>query len=330
MKMIKKGDLLNTTFLQTPRWLFNLLVSGKITPGAYATYILMYDRLRLSIENNWFDEKGHAYIRYSYDEMGKHLDTSRTQIKRNLDKLEELGLIVKKRNFSASSIFYLQMYSEDNLSISPQSGTSDKKLTTISPQSGTIISPQFVDANNNNFNHNNTNKKNHDNHDKKNVIDNFDDFEKLVKEISDDQLNFTKTVRGAINKLLKTMSRKNIKSYIMELYSALKNNPQVIDPNKVFVEKLKKGERQVNVPVKIVVTEQVTAETLTEQEETRESKKLIREFDYCLSLASECGWSSQYTASYFENSVHGCSTEKVQGYSQKLKEFMDGRKKAGV
>ena len=308
MKMIKKGDLENTTFLQTPRWLFNLLVSGKITPGAYSTYILMYDRLRLSIENGWFDEKGHAYIRYSYDEMEKHLITSRTQIKRNLDKLEELGLIVKKRNFSASSIFYLQIYSEDNPSINPQSGTSDKELT--------AISPQIVDSNNNNFNNNNLNN----NHDRVKTVDEFYDFEKLVKEISDNQLNFTKTVRGAIKKLLKTMRREDIKTYIQDLYSALKDNPHVIDVNRVFVEKLKKGERQINSAVKITKASQNSTVEIfpVENQEAREIKKIQKQYDYYLSMALACGWDPKYTVIAFEESVKDCSLKRISIYSQKI------------
>ncbi|MGL6101132.1 MAG: replication initiator protein A, partial [Fusobacteriaceae bacterium] len=136
-----------------------LLVSGKITPSAYSTYILMYDRLRLSIENNWFDKNGYAYIRYSYDEMEKHLKTSRTQIKRNLVHLQ----------------FFIYRCA----------------LRII-----------------------------------------FQLIHKLVL---------------VTKKLLKTMSKKNIEIYLKNLYLALKDNPQVLNVNNVFVEKLKKGERQINI-----------------------------------------------------------------------------------
>ena len=38
----------DTTYYQLPKWLFEELIDKKISLGAFKTYILMYDRLRLS------------------------------------------------------------------------------------------------------------------------------------------------------------------------------------------------------------------------------------------------------------------------------------------
>lgn len=134
MRAIKKEDLENINFYQTPKWLFDLLLEGKITPGAYCLYMLMYDRTRLSSKNNWIDEEGEVFIIYSWDSMREDRKVkSNNQIKRDLDKLYELGLLQVKRKYRDSNLYYLNIYSEKE----------ESEIT------------QFVEANNNNFINNN-------------------------------------------------------------------------------------------------------------------------------------------------------------------------------
>lgn len=147
MRAIKREDLENNIYYQTPKWLFDLLLEGKITPGAYTTYVLMYDRTRLSAKNNWIDENGDVYIKYSYEELLSDLKLkSNTQIQRNLSKLIELNLIEKKRNFSSSTTYYLNIYSPT------------QNVVVIPTQSVSIIPTQIVETNKNNLNKNNLNK----------------------------------------------------------------------------------------------------------------------------------------------------------------------------
>lgn len=134
MRAIKKEDLENINFYQTPKWLFDLLLEGKITPGAYCLYMLMYDRTRLSSKNNWIDEEGEVFIIYSWDSMREDRKVkSNNQIKRDLDKLYELGLLQVKRKYRDSNLYYLNIYSEKE----------ESEIT------------QFVETNNNNFINNN-------------------------------------------------------------------------------------------------------------------------------------------------------------------------------
>ena len=150
MRAIRKEDLENINYYQTPKWLFDLLLEGKITPGAYTTYILMYDRTRLSSKNNWIDKEGDVYIKYSYEEMLVDLKVnSKTQIQRNLSKLLELGLIEKKRNFNSSTTYYLNIYSDT------------QNVVHVSTQNVVHVSTQSVDTSKNNFNKNNINKNNY-------------------------------------------------------------------------------------------------------------------------------------------------------------------------
>ena len=157
MRAIKKDDLNNIMFYQCPKWLFDLLLEGELTPGAFSTYILMYERTRISLKNKWIDKNGEVYIKYSYEELLEDLKVkSNTQIQRNLRKLEELHLLDKKKNFSSSTTYYLNIYSPtQNESTSPTQNES------TSPTQNESTSPtQNVETSNNNFSNNNIKKNN--------------------------------------------------------------------------------------------------------------------------------------------------------------------------
>ena len=163
MRAIKKEDLENINFYQTPKWLFDLLLDGKITPGAYCLYMLMYDRTRLSSKNNWIDEEGEVFILYSSDSMTEDRKViSNNQIKRDLDKLYELGLLQVKRKYRDSNLYYLNIYSEKEGSEITQiveSNLEEKvELHNLCESDSTkCVSEitQFVETNNNNFINNN-------------------------------------------------------------------------------------------------------------------------------------------------------------------------------
>lgn len=163
MRAIKKEDLENINFYQTPKWLFNLLLEGKITPGAYCLYMLMYDRTRLSSKNNWIDEEGEVFIIYSWDSMREDRKVkSNTQIKRDLDKLYELGLLQVKRKYRDSNLYYLNIYSgkeESEITQIVESHSEEKvELHKMCESDYTKCDSeitQFVEANNNNFINNN-------------------------------------------------------------------------------------------------------------------------------------------------------------------------------
>lgn len=199
MRAIKKEDLENINFYQTPKWLFNLLLEGKITPGAYCLYMLMYDRTRLSSKNNWIDEEGEVFIIYSWDSMREDRKVkSNTQIKRDLDKLYELRLLQVKRKYRDSNLYYLNIYSEKEESEITQiveSNSEEKvELHKMCESDYTKCDSeitQIVEANNNNFinnnliitttNQDNINYKDQDTNQPEKVSSSS--FEKNIKEI---------------------------------------------------------------------------------------------------------------------------------------------------
>ena len=204
MRAIKKNDLENILYYQTPKWLFDLLLTGEITPGAYSTYVLMYDRTRLSAKNNWIDKNGDVYIKYSYDEMLEDLKIkSNTQIQRNLRKLEELNLVDKKKNYSSSTTYYLNIYSPT-------------QSVSISPTQSVSISPtQSVETSNNNFSNNNIERQS-DSQDDNNLKS---DVVKFVQLLMNQSIRFTPTecnkIIGICEELkVNPMSSYNLSSYL--------------------------------------------------------------------------------------------------------------------
>ena len=154
MRNIKSNDLSNMIYYQVPKWLMDLFIDKKISQGSFKTYVLMYDRLRLSAGNKWIDKNGDVYIKYSYDEMTADLNCSRQAVSNNLQDLEKLNLIDKKRNFSSSSTFYLKIYSTENDS-SLENLTSEENLDCRESTKLDCSSQENLDSNNNNFNNNN-------------------------------------------------------------------------------------------------------------------------------------------------------------------------------
>ncbi len=73
-----------------PKFLFRL----DITDSARCAYILMLSRTRLSIANNWIDERGFAYIRYAQAELAKDMNCGMTKARSVMHELESCGLIV--------------------------------------------------------------------------------------------------------------------------------------------------------------------------------------------------------------------------------------------
>lgn len=192
MREININDLNNINYYQVPKWLMELFLNGKITAGAFKTYVLMYDRLRISGKNKWVDSDGVVYIKYSYNEMMEDLKVSRQAVSNNIKDLENLDLIRKIRNYNSTNKFYLKIFDEckEELTIdckedltSQKNFTSKEKLTTKCKEELTRGSQIYLDASNNNFSKNNYNKNNDDKKEDDN-INNLVDTDKQVKKES--------------------------------------------------------------------------------------------------------------------------------------------------
>lgn len=198
MRSIEANDLDSMVYYQVPKWLMDLLIKGKISIGAFKTYVLMYERTRLSARNKWIDEKGKVYIKYSYEELMEDLKcTSKTTVSNNIKDLEKFNLIEKVRCFSSSSIYYLKVRStEDCTSTESCTDRSTEDCTTISTEVCTNSSTELLYASKNNFNKNNYNKNNYKKKDddtkldKLNKIEDMPEKEKEVRPLDSSSIEF--------------------------------------------------------------------------------------------------------------------------------------------
>lgn len=160
MDFIKRGDLSYFFHIQVPKHVWEMFLAKKITPSTFKTYVELFNRLKMSCENNWIDKEGHVYIRYSYPELMDNLKIkSKGTISLALDELEDLNLIIRKRGFSTSNKFYLSniLQKSEKSDECKTSTTSVRKIRLHSSEKSDCVKSEKSVANNNNLNNNKLN-----------------------------------------------------------------------------------------------------------------------------------------------------------------------------
>lgn len=84
-------------FYQTPKALFNNPKYKGLSLGPKLMYSILRDRLDMSIENNWKDEKGYIYLIFSIEELASLIEIDRKAVMRYKRSLVEHRLIIDKR-----------------------------------------------------------------------------------------------------------------------------------------------------------------------------------------------------------------------------------------
>ena len=80
-------------YMAYPRF---LLISD-LNETARLIYILLLDRARLSLKNDWVDEQGKAYVFYPIRELAEDCHKSEMTVKNALADLQSYGLIRRQR-----------------------------------------------------------------------------------------------------------------------------------------------------------------------------------------------------------------------------------------
>ncbi|WP_426709565.1 replication initiator protein A [Cetobacterium sp. SF1] len=235
MNFIKKENLNNFKHLQIPKLIWTLFIEKKIDQSTFKIYVELFQRLKISASNNWIDEKGNIYIKYSYEELKNLLSLkSDGTIASSLKQLKELNLLIQVKGFNTSSIFYLRnILEKDNKNHSSSKNCSTTKNSSTVLQKNEDQSSKKLETNYNNYNNNNFNKIMNQ--------ETYDIFKNLFKELG---IELTNKNQKSILQLLKTQSLEEIKNYLRETFYNIKNNPQVKNPFGVFTKKIEKGERQ--------------------------------------------------------------------------------------
>lgn len=93
-------------YLQFPEFLMNLPISQT----AKITYMVLYDRARLSQKNKWLDEEGRIFIFFPIKEICKKIGKGETAVKQALNDLDIAGLLKRKSGgFSKPNHIYIRI-----------------------------------------------------------------------------------------------------------------------------------------------------------------------------------------------------------------------------
>lgn len=92
-------------YLQFPEFLLRLPISQT----AKVVYLVLYDRSRLSMKNEWTDEYGRVYVVFPIVELAKKIGKSESTVKAGMKELCEAGLLVKRSGgFSKPNYLYVK------------------------------------------------------------------------------------------------------------------------------------------------------------------------------------------------------------------------------
>ncbi|MHB9304169.1 replication initiator protein A [Fusobacterium polymorphum] len=138
-------------YFQVPKSLFRSWRAGEINSTAFAVYMLMLDRYKISYlkENrkNFTDENGKIFFVYAYNSLMEDLNIVRkNEIAKAIQELEKLGFIRSLKKHGKATKYYI---------------TSNLNDTTTSNLNDTLIRIN---------NKNNINKNNINNNNKENVV----------------------------------------------------------------------------------------------------------------------------------------------------------------
>lgn len=110
-------------YFQFPEFLLNMPISQT----AKITYMVLYDRARLSQKNKWLDEEGRIFIIFPIKEICKKIGKGETAIKQALNDLDIAGLLKRKSGgFSKPNHIYIRIPHSSSFS------TSDGKVPSMS------------------------------------------------------------------------------------------------------------------------------------------------------------------------------------------------------
>ncbi|HCC35329.1 MAG TPA: hypothetical protein DEQ02_06720 [Ruminococcaceae bacterium] len=112
---IKTYDAEHFSFIRVPKLLVTDKLFEKLSAQAKFLYGIMLDRVSLSIQNGWVDERGNVYIYYTLSEIQKALccgTGKAVSLMAELDSKKGIGLIERmKQGFGRPDIIYVKNFS---------------------------------------------------------------------------------------------------------------------------------------------------------------------------------------------------------------------------
>lgn len=97
MTVYKINDLVKFDFVKIPKTLFANPKYKMMSSDAKLTYALLYDRLSLSIQNNWINSDGEVYLVYTREAIAEDLGITYKKAISAFKELKENNLIIDKQ-----------------------------------------------------------------------------------------------------------------------------------------------------------------------------------------------------------------------------------------
>ena len=145
----RESDLFS--FIRVPKALFKEERFKRLSAESKLLYGLLLDRMCLSAENGWMDEKNRVYIVFTIEEVQEELNCGSKKAVAIMKELEECGLIEKKRQgLSKPNLIYVKNFT---------SGPPDGKFKNCQNDNSGVVekkTPELSESQSNNTEFNNT------------------------------------------------------------------------------------------------------------------------------------------------------------------------------
>ncbi len=97
------------SFIYIPKFLMTERIFSGVQNTSKIIYGFLMDRMKLSVKNQWIDDKGRVYLIYPMNELEKDVGMSRKKILKCLRELKEAGLLEQDVDETGhSGIMYLK------------------------------------------------------------------------------------------------------------------------------------------------------------------------------------------------------------------------------
>lgn len=107
-KFFNVNEVYSELYYQMPKILFTSEKYSNLSDGAKIAYMLLKDRNKYSVKNNWFDEEGRIFFIYTNKELESVLHCGNKKVVRIKRELEDAELIYQKRmGLNAPNRLYL-------------------------------------------------------------------------------------------------------------------------------------------------------------------------------------------------------------------------------
>ena len=154
----QEADLFS--FIRVPKLLFTDERFRNLTSDAKILYGLLLDRMSLSIDNDWFDEKGRVFIIYTIEEIEKTFGCANGKAGKTLKQLVDAGLVDRTyQGQGKASLLYVKKILSDMSKSHPKTcekNTSrDAKIASLDMRKSHGINTEINNTDFNNTENNN-------------------------------------------------------------------------------------------------------------------------------------------------------------------------------